>query len=140
MMNGISSLCVGMATTTLVLSYNVTHLHSEYATIDCSFNLSFYCVVCCNPDPSVPPDSCVYNVSSTRSTKVTVYLDGLTSGQVYYCKAGASYTNCCTVGGSVNVYFSFMTPSKPPPPSPPPTSPSGKLSPSLYARHNISSN
>ena len=61
----------------------------------CSFsnNQSFYCMVCCSTDPSVPPDSSVYNISTTRGTEVTVSLQGLTSGQMYYCKAAATNTN-----------------------------------------------
>eukprot|EP00731_Ephydatia_muelleri_P011178 Em0006g72a len=47
----------------------------------------------------------VYNISTTRGTEVTVSLQGLTSGQMYYCKAAATNTNSnnCTgpvVGGS----------------------------------------
>ena len=81
--------------------------------VRCSFNQSFYCVVCCSTDPSVPPDSSVYNISTTRGTEVTVSLQGLTSGQMYYCKAAATNTNSnnCTgpvVGGVLN--FTFRLP------------------------------
>ena len=81
------------------------------ATISCLFlkNQSFYCVVCCSTDPSVPPDSSVYNISTTRGTEVTVDLDGLTSGQVYYCKVAATNTTSAScvgpVVGGVKVYF-----------------------------------
>ena len=81
---------------------------------DCSFsnNQSFYCMVCCSTDPSVPPDSSVYNISTTRGIEVTVFLQGLTSGQMYYCKAAATNTNSnnCAgpVVGGVKVFFSFM--------------------------------
>ncbi|KAL5516976.1 hypothetical protein EMCRGX_G002436 [Ephydatia muelleri] len=72
-------------------------------SIGCSFlnNQSFYCVVCCSTDPSVPPDSSVYNISSTKGTEVTVSLQGLTSGQVYYCKAAASSNNIASCAGLV---------------------------------------
>ncbi|KAL5500412.1 hypothetical protein EMCRGX_G011970 [Ephydatia muelleri] len=82
--------------------------------IECLFFYcqSFYCVVCCSTDPSVPPDSSVYNISTTRGTEVTVSLQGLTSGQMYYCKAAATNTNSnnCAgpVVGGVKLLFSFM--------------------------------
>eukprot|EP00731_Ephydatia_muelleri_P035787 Em0161g1a len=81
--------------------------------VRCSLNQSFYCVVCCSTDPSVPPDSSVYNISTTRGTEVTVSLQGLTSGQMYYCKAAATNTNSnnCAgpmVGGVFN--FTFRLP------------------------------
>ena len=82
--------------------------------IRCSFlnNQSFYCVVCCSTDPSVPPDSSVYNISTTSGTEVTVSLQGLTSGQMYYCNAAATNTNStrCAglVVGGVKMYFSFV--------------------------------
>ena len=92
---------------------NVSTL-SDSNVIGCSFlnNQSFYCVVCCSTDPSVPSDSSVYNISTTRGTEVTVSLQGLTSGQMYYCKAAASNTNStrCAgpVVGDVKLYFSFV--------------------------------
>ncbi|KAL5500683.1 hypothetical protein EMCRGX_G012278 [Ephydatia muelleri] len=94
------------------------------ATIACSFlnNQSFYCMVCCSTDPSVPPDSSVYNISTTRSTEVSVSLQGLTSGQMYYCKAAATNTNSnnCTgpVVGGVKVFFSFISDFLMTPPTP----------------------
>ena len=84
------------------------------AMTDCSFFYcqSFYCVVCCSTDHSVPPDSSVYNISTTRGTEVTVSLQGLTSGQMYYCKAAATNTNSnnCAgpVVGGVKLLFSFI--------------------------------
>eukprot|EP00731_Ephydatia_muelleri_P011622 Em0006g516a len=84
------------------------------AMMDCSFFYcqSFYCEVCCSTDTSVPPDSSVYNISTTRGTEVTVSLQGLTSGQMYYCKAAATNTNSnnCAgpVVGGVKLLFSFM--------------------------------
>ena len=72
-------------------------------------NQAFFCLVCCSTDPSVPPDSSVYNISTTRGTEVTVDLDGLTSGQMYYCKAAATNTTSASCGGpvvgGVKVYF-----------------------------------
>ena len=129
-------LCVGEAITNQVLYITSTHIQTNNATIGCSFNQSFYCVVCCSTDPSVPPDSSVYNVSSTRGTEVTVYLGGLTSGQMYYCKAAATNTTSANCGGpvvgGVKVFFSFITPPQPlssPSPSLPPLSTSGKCTP-----------
>ena len=77
--------------------------------VRCSFVQSFYCVVCCSTDPSVPPDSRVHNISATRGTEVAVSLQGLTSGQMYYCKAAATDTisnNCA--GPVVRGVFNFM--------------------------------
>ena len=81
--------------------------------IGCSFlSNQSYCVVCCSTDPSVPPDSSLYNISTTRGTDVIVSLQGLTSGQMYYCKAAASNissTRCVgPVVGDIKVYLSFM--------------------------------
>ena len=120
-------LCVGVATTNQVLYITGTQIQTNNVTIGCSFNQSFYCVVCCSTDPSVPPDSSVYNVSSTRGTVVTVYLGDLTSGQMYYCKASATNTTSANCGGpvvgGVKVFFSFITPPQPSPSPPsPPTS------------------
>ena len=95
------------------------------ASFLCSFrdNQSLYCLVCCSTDPTAPPNSSVYNISSTRGTVVTVDLDGLTSGQTYYCKAAASNNNSspynCTFPGfgEVNVFITFramLTPKNPP--------------------------
>ena len=84
-------------------------------SIDCSFlnNQSYYCMVCCSTDPSVPADSSVYNISTTRDTKVIVSLQGLPGGQMYYCKAAATnnYSASYTIPviGNVTMYFSFVT-------------------------------
>ena len=102
-----------MATTNQVLNITSTQMKTNNAIIGCSFNQSFYCVVCCSTDPSVPPDSSVYNVSSIRGTEVTVYLGDLTSGQMYYCKASA--TNTTSANGGVKVFFSFIPPLQPSP-------------------------
>ncbi|KAL5500563.1 hypothetical protein EMCRGX_G012148 [Ephydatia muelleri] len=104
-------------TTVINTSINGSAINdSSYETrlmvVRCSFNQSFYCVVCCSTDPSVPPDSSVYNISTTRGTEVTVSLQGLTSGQMYYCKAAATSTNSNNCTG-VKVFFSFMTYSVP---------------------------
>eukprot|EP00731_Ephydatia_muelleri_P002271 Em0001g2271a len=83
-------------------------------SISCSFlnNQSFYCVVCCSTDHTVPPVSSVYNISTNRGAEVTVSLKGLTSGQVYYCKAAASRNNtanCASpVVGGVKGYIIFV--------------------------------
>ena len=92
---------------------NEANYDTRMMVVRCSFNQSFYCVVCCSTDPSVPPDSSVYNISTTRGTEVTVSLQGLTSGHMYYCKAAATNTNSnnCTgpvVGGALN--FTFRLP------------------------------
>eukprot|EP00731_Ephydatia_muelleri_P027499 Em0019g372a len=87
-------------------------------SIGCSFlrNQSFYCMVCCSTDPSVPPETSVYNISTTKGTEVNVSLQGLTSDQMYYCKAAATNTNStkCTgpVVGGVKIYFSLIPPTK----------------------------
>eukprot|EP00731_Ephydatia_muelleri_P011447 Em0006g341a len=84
---------------------NDSSYDTRMMVVRCSFNQSFYCV---STDPSVPPDSSLYNISTTRGTEVTVSLQGLTSYQIYYCKAAATSTrsNNCT---GVKVFFSFMT-------------------------------
>eukprot|EP00731_Ephydatia_muelleri_P011123 Em0006g17a len=90
--------------------------YGNTATIPCTFldGSSHYCMVCCSTDPSVPPHSSVYNISTTRGTEVTVSLQGLTSSQMYYCKAAATNTNpnnCAgPVVGGVKVFFSMTTP------------------------------
>ena len=91
---------------------NVSSLN-ESNIIGCSFrNNQSYCVVCCSTDPSVPLNSSVYNISTTRGTEVAVSLQGLTIGQMYYCKAAATNTNsthCADpVVGGVKMYFSFV--------------------------------
>ena len=89
-------------------------LLSNSSVISCSFlnNQSFYCVVCCSTDSSVPSDSSVYNISTTSGAEVTVSLQGLTSGQMYYCKAAASNINSARCAGPVvrneKLYFNFV--------------------------------
>ena len=93
---------------------------NSVAAIGCSFlnKKSFYCMVCCSTDPSVPPDTSVHNISSTRGIEVTVDLGGLTDGQMYYCKAAAyeSISNNCNdpVVGGVKMFFSFLSESTDP--------------------------
>ena len=98
---------------TVIQDIEVDFFSDHQATFGCSFNQSFYCMVCCSTDPSVPPHSSVYNISTTRGTEVTVSLQGLTSGQMYYCKAAATNTNSnnCAgpVVGGVKYHSSFMT-------------------------------
>ena len=102
-------------TNNTIISNVMIMAYVSIATIGCSFstNQCFYCMVCCSTDPSVPPDSSVYNISTTRGTEVTVSLQGLTSGQMYYCKAAATNTNSTNCAGPVvgggKVFFSFMT-------------------------------
>ena len=98
----------------VVKNVSIVKYSESAATIGCSFlnNQSFYCMVCCSTDPSVPPDTSVHNISSTRGTEVTVDLGGLTSGQMYYCRAVATNignsTNCLdSVIGGVRVFFSL---------------------------------
>ncbi|KAL5500424.1 hypothetical protein EMCRGX_G011983 [Ephydatia muelleri] len=43
----------------------------------------------------------VYNISTTRGTEVTVSLQGLTSGQMYYCTAAGTDANSSSCGGAV---------------------------------------
>ena len=93
---------------------NVSTLRNSNS-ISCSFlyKQSLYCVVCCCTDPIVPPDSSVYNISTTRGTEVSVSIEGLSSGQMYYCKAAGSNTNSTHCAGpvveDVKIYFSFVT-------------------------------
>ena len=86
---------------------------NDIATIPCTFldGSSHYCMVCCSP--SVPVDLAGSGyLSSTDGPSVSVSLQGLTSGQMYYCKAAATNTNSnnCTgpVVGGVKVFFSFI--------------------------------
>ena len=108
-----SALYEGTTTIYQVLNCRMAQIQTNHASIDCSFNQSFYCMVCCSTDPTAPPNSSVYNISSTRGTEVTVDLDGLTSGQTYYCKAAATNTNSSSCVGSVigdvKMFFSFIT-------------------------------
>ena len=99
----------------VVRNASVLNYSNSTTTIGCSFlnNQSFYCMVCCSTDPSVPPDTSVHNISSTRGTEVTVDLGGLTSDQMYYCKAAATNidnsTNCHDpVVGGVKMFFSTI--------------------------------
>ena len=100
----------GIPPPTLEIGY-----YGNTATIPCTFldGSSHYCMVCCSTDPSVPPHSSVYNISTTRGTEVTVSLQGLTSGQMYYCKAAATNTNfnnCAgPVVGGVKVFITMAT-------------------------------
>ena len=108
-----SALYEGTTTVYQVLNCSMAQIQTNHASIDCSFNQSFYCLVCCSTDPFVLPHPHVYNISSIRGTKVTVDLDGLTSGQTYYCKAAATNTNSASCVGSVigdvKMFFSFIT-------------------------------
>ena len=92
-----------------VVKYGISNATISYLFLN---NQSFYCVVCCSTDPSVPPDSSVYKISTSRGTEVTVDLDGLTSGQMYYCKAAATNTTSASCGGpvvgGVKVFFNLL--------------------------------
>eukprot|EP00731_Ephydatia_muelleri_P011233 Em0006g127a len=91
--------------------YNII-VNGNNATIYCTFlaGSSHYCMVCCSP--SVPVGLAGY-LSTTNGPSVSVSLQSLTSGQMYYCKAAATNTNSnnCAgpVVGGVKVFFSFMT-------------------------------
>ncbi|KAL5500193.1 hypothetical protein EMCRGX_G011710 [Ephydatia muelleri] len=107
---------------TISVVNHISAVHSKVSTasIQCSFqnNQSLYCVVCCSTDLSVPPDSSVYNISTTRGAEVTVDLNGLISGQTYYCKAAPtneSSSQNCTFSWfeGVNTIISFKTMSLP---------------------------
>ena len=118
-----------MATINQVLYITSTQIQTNNATIGCSFNQSFYCVVCCSTDPSVTAGSVGY-LSSTNGSSVSVILSNLGSNQTYYCKASATNTTSANCGGPVvgglNVFFSFITTPQPSPQSPPSPSTSGK--------------
>ena len=98
----------------VVLQVDNIIVNGNNATIYCTFldGSSHYCMVCCSPSVPVGLAGSGY-LSSTRGTEVTVSLQGLTSGQMYYCKAAATNTNSnnCAgpVVGGVKVFFSFMT-------------------------------
>ena len=85
------SFCAGVILNTDIV--NATLIHNN--EVKCTFpRLTFhYCIVCCHVDPSVPPDSSVYNVSGTNSTVVAVVLTGLIAGQVHHCKVAATDDN-----------------------------------------------
>eukprot|EP00731_Ephydatia_muelleri_P011678 Em0006g572a len=111
---------IGPANSTIIngtvenfIDASVSYHGPSNAVIDCTFlnNQSLYCVVCCSTDTSVPPDSSVYNISTTRGTEVTVSLQGLTSGQMYYCTAAGTDANSSSCGGlvvgGVKAYFNI---------------------------------
>ena len=93
--------------------YNII-VNGNNATIYCAFlaGSSHYCMVCCSPSVPVGLAGSGY-LSTTNGPSVSVSLQGLTSGQMYYCKAAATNTNSnnCAgpVVGGVKVFFSFMT-------------------------------
>ena len=98
---------------TPVLQVGQSNVSGNTATIYCGFPYgSYYCIVCCSPSVPVGLAGSGY-LSTTRGTEVTVSLQGLTRGQMYYCKAAATNTNSnnCAgpVVGGVKVFFSFMT-------------------------------
>ncbi|KAL5500719.1 hypothetical protein EMCRGX_G012315 [Ephydatia muelleri] len=98
---------------TPVLQVGQSNVSGNTATIYCGFPYgSYYCMVCCSPSVPVGLDGSGY-LSSTNGIRVSVSLQGLTSGQMYYCKAAATNTNSnnCAgpVVGGVKVFFSFMT-------------------------------
>eukprot|EP00731_Ephydatia_muelleri_P011279 Em0006g173a len=117
----------------VVLKVDNIIVSGNTATIPCTFldGSSHYCMVCCSPSVPVGLAGSGY-LSTTNGPSVSVSLQGLTSGQMYYCKAAATNTNSnnCTgpVVGGVKVFFSFMTSPVPitssspsmstPPPSP----------------------
>ena len=101
---------------TSVLQVGQSNVSGNTATIPCTFldGSSHYCMVCCSTDPSVPVGLAGSGyLSSTSGPSVSVSLQGLTSGQMYYCKAAATNTNSnnCAgpVVGGVKVFFSFIS-------------------------------
>ena len=69
-------------------------------------------MVCCSSSVPVGLAGSGY-LFSTNGPSVSVSLQGLTSGQMYYCKAAATNTNSnnCAgpVVGGVRVFFSFIS-------------------------------
>ena len=111
---------------TSVLQVGQPNVSGNTATIPCTFlaPFSFSCMVCCSTNLSVPVGLAGSGyLSSTNGSSVSVSLQGLTSGQMYYCKAAATNTNSnnCAgpVVGGVKVFFSFMTSPVPITTSPP---------------------
>eukprot|EP00731_Ephydatia_muelleri_P011121 Em0006g15a len=99
---------------TPVLQVGQSNVSGNTATIPCTFldGSSHYCMVCCSPSVPVGLAGSGY-LSSTSGPNVSVSLQGLTSGQMYYCKAAATNTNSnnCAgpVVGGVKVFFSFIS-------------------------------
>ncbi|KAL5500738.1 hypothetical protein EMCRGX_G012336 [Ephydatia muelleri] len=108
---------------TPVLQVGQSNVSGNTATIPCTFldGSSHYCMVCCSPSLPVGLAGSGY-LSSTSGPSVSVSLQGLTSGQMYYCKAAATNTNSnnCTgpVVGGVKVFFSFISGPSMTPPTP----------------------
>ena len=63
----------------VILWVGQSEVSGNIAAIMCTYldGSSHYCMVCCNTDPFVTPDSSVYNISTTRGTEVIVSLQGL---------------------------------------------------------------
>ena len=99
--------------TTPILQVGQPNVSGSIATITCTFldGSSHNCMVCCSTDPSVGLAGSGY-LSSTNGPRVSVTLECLTSGQMYYCKAAATNTNSKNCAGPVvggaKVFFSFM--------------------------------
>ena len=99
---------------TPVLQVGQSNVSGSTATIPCTFldGSSHYCMVCCSPSVPMGLAGSGY-LSSTNGSSVSVSLQGLTSGQMYYCKAAATNTNsnnCAgSVVGGVKVFFSFIS-------------------------------
>ncbi|KAL5500680.1 hypothetical protein EMCRGX_G012275 [Ephydatia muelleri] len=111
---------------TSVLQVGQPNVSGNTATIPCTFlaPFSFSCMVCCSTNLSVPVGLAGSGyLSSTNGSSVSVSLQGLTSGHMYYCKAAATNTNSnnCAgpVVGGVKLFFSFMTSPVPITTSPP---------------------
>eukprot|EP00731_Ephydatia_muelleri_P011246 Em0006g140a len=86
---------------TPVLQVGQSNVSGNTATIYCGFPYgSYYCMVCCSPSVPVGLDGSGY-LSSTNGIRVSVSLQGLTSGQMYYCKAAATNTNSNNCAGLV---------------------------------------
>eukprot|EP00731_Ephydatia_muelleri_P011122 Em0006g16a len=87
---------------TPVLQVGQSNVSGNTATIPCTFldGSSHYCMVCCSPSLPVGLAGPGY-LSSINGPSVSVSLQGLTRGQMYYCKAAATNTNSNNCAGPV---------------------------------------
>ncbi|KAL5500764.1 hypothetical protein EMCRGX_G012365 [Ephydatia muelleri] len=97
-----SSVSVQTCVPTPVLQVGQSNVSGNTATIPCTFldGSSHYCMVCCSPSLPVGLAGPGY-LSSINGPSVSVSLQGLTRGQMYYCKAAATNTNSNNCAGPV---------------------------------------